>query len=72
MVSRSVAFKIALMIKLVHEPCTRIPLGADKQANSIPFNVTPELEIDGLLSENFYMHVQMLNLLNYSCKRNGQ
>jgi len=44
MVSRSVAFKIALMIKLVYLPCTRTPLGADKQTNSIPYYVATYLE----------------------------
>ena len=41
MVSRGVAFKIVLMIKLVYVPYTRTPLGADKQTNSIPYYVLP-------------------------------
>jgi len=41
MVSRRVAFKIVLIIKLVYVPCTRTPLGAGNQTNSIPYYVTP-------------------------------
>jgi len=44
MASRSVAFKIGLMIKLVYVPCIRAPFGADNQTNVIPYYVTPYLE----------------------------
>jgi len=41
MVSRSVAFKIALIIKLFYVPCTRTPLGVGNQTNNILYYVTP-------------------------------
>jgi len=66
-VSRSVAVKIVLIIKLVYVSCTGTPLGADKQTHSIPYYVTPYLKAAWPTVEyfrNFYMHVQVLNLFN--------
>jgi len=64
-----------LIIKLACVSCTRTPLGAGKQTNSI-YLIKRLLiwKLPGLLSEylaNFYMHIQVLNLFNaYSCQRN--